>query len=335
MSKSKTAAKPRRLGRGLSSLIGEPVKVSEVVAAPVEQGSAFAPETAGTVEPENAVQDAAEGDRRLQIIDIDEIRPNPNQPRRMMDDGGLAALARSISETGMMQPIVVREIADGEGISWEIVAGERRWRAARIAGLDRVPAVTVVISERESAEWAVVENLQREDLNPMDKAWAFAKLADQFGATHGEIAEKLGIDRSTVANLTRLTSLEEPVQAMVALGQLGVGHAKAILSLPAGRERVHIAKVAAKSDWSVRRLEQKCQTIVGGMADITPTPEEDPAAVRRMAAKADLEIKLSEHLGTPVEIRTDKSGKRGRLVVKFFDLDQLDGVFDRIGFGGE
>jgi len=288
---------------------------------------------------QSLIPGAGEGERRLQIIGIDDVRANPNQPRRMIEDGGLASLAKSIGETGMMQPIVVREISDAAegGKTWEIVAGERRWRAARLAGLDRAPAVTVEISDRESAEWAVIENLQREDLNAMDRAWAFAKLADKFGATHGEIAEKLGVDRSTVANLVRLTTLEEPVQAMVALGQLGVGHAKAILSLPAGRERVHIAKVAAKGGWSVRRLEDKCKLIVGGASDVTPSESEEEAQARsrRVAARADLEIRLSEHLGTPVEIRTDKSGKRGRLVVKFFDLDQLDGVFDRMGFGGE
>ncbi|MCB9838541.1 MAG: ParB/RepB/Spo0J family partition protein [Phycisphaeraceae bacterium] len=276
----------------------------------------------------------------MQIIDIDDIRPNPNQPRRMVDEGGLAGLAKSIGESGMMQPIVVRRpgagVQDG-GASWEIVAGERRWRAARLAGLSRVPAVVVELSDRESAEWAVVENLQREDLNPMDRAWAFQKLADNFGATHGEIAEKLGVDRSTVANVIRLTTLEEPVQAMVALGQLSTGHAKAILSLPAGRERAALAKTAAKGQWSVRKLEQRCRLILGGVADVTPglSEEEEAAQSRRVAARADLEIKLSEHLGTPVTIRTDKSGKKGRLIVRFFDLDQFDGVLDRMGFGGE
>ena len=354
MAKSKAAAKsgakPRRLGRGLSSLIGEPVKVSEIV----EVGGVGGEEVGehgrdarateggevgkGSWDSQSLIPGVGEGERRLQIIGIDDIAANPNQPRRSMDDEGLASLAKSIAETGMMQPIVVRYVArDGSDadVAWEIVAGERRWRAARMAGLDRVPAVTVEISDRESAEWAVIENLQREDLNPMDRAWAFAKLADRFGATHGEIAEKLGVDRSTVANLVRLVALEEPVQELVSSGALGVGHAKAILSLPAGRERVHIAKVAAKGGWSVRRLEQKCQMIVGGMADVAVSEEDDPAMSRRVAARADLEIRLSEHLGTPVEIRTDKSGKRGRLVVKFFDLDQLDGVFDRMGFGGE
>jgi ParB family chromosome partitioning protein len=285
--------------------------------------------------------------RRLQIIEIDDLCPNPNQPRRMGVEEGLEGLARSIRESGMMQPIVVRRgvgkgarKGGGDGAAWEIVAGERRWRAARLAGLTRVPAVTVEISDRESAEWAVVENLQREDLNPMDRAWAFQKLADRFGATHGEIAEKLGVDRSTVANLVRLTTLEEPVQAMVALGQLGVGHAKAILSLPAGRERAHVARKAARGEWSVRKLEAYCQSIVGNaepgaVAAGSLTDEEESAQSRRVAARADLEQRLSEHLGTPVEVRTDRSGKKGRLIVRFFDLEQLDGVFDRMGFGGE
>jgi len=328
--------KPRRLGRGLSSLMGEPVAVP--VPQPSSDAAAEPPPGAAPAAPNAAAdQDSTE---RLRIIDINDIIPNKYQPRSAFDQESLGRLAESIRSTGVMQPIVVRRISGGgggadapSGARWELVAGERRWRAAAMAGLSRIPAVATALTDREAAEWSLVENLQREDLNAMERAWAFRRLQEEFGMSQTDIAEGVGLDRSSVANLVRLTDLEPPLQDLVAEGLLSFGHARALLSVPAGDGRLRLAERSRKGGWSVRRLESEASSAAAGGADSAAgRAEPDPERDLRDASRRDLERRLSEHLGTRVQLQLQGDGRKGRLVIQFFDLDQFDGLMSRIGF---
>jgi ParB family chromosome partitioning protein len=263
------------------------------------------------------------GDRLAQIP-IEAIEPNRFQPRRVFDETQLTELAASIRAAGVVQPILVRPAAGATG-HYELVAGERRWRAGKIAGLKTIPAVISKLSDEQAAEWALVENIQRSDLTPMERAWAIRGLCERFGLSHAQVAEKLGIDRSSAANLSRLTDLEEDVRTLLDSNQLSVGHGKVLLSAPAGPVRVGLARQCATQGWSVRRLEQAVTraTEASGVAAPTVVVGE-PARAKAFA--------LGEHLGTSVRIRASAGGKRGSIVVKFFDLDHFDGLMSKMGF---
>jgi ParB family transcriptional regulator, chromosome partitioning protein len=287
----------KRLGRGLAHLLA-----AEVPAAPIE-----------TSKPTTTA------------IAIDMIRPGKFQPRKQFDEASLSGLAESIKHSGVMQPIVVRPIGDGR--QFEIVAGERRWRAARMAGLTEIPAVRQSLSDLESAEWSVAENLQRADLNPIEKAWSLRGLAENFGLTQDQIAQRLGIERSSVSNMIRLTELEPEIAEMVVGGQLSAGHGKALLALTAGSGRVRMAKLASEGKWSVRQIESAIRRVVQG--DPTPVnPEPDP----KTAVLADLERQLGQYLGTKVQIRAGVSHERGSIQVEFYGLDHFDGLLRKMGF---
>ncbi len=342
-------ARPRRLGRGLSTLLAQPVAVERThdgpepgrggaetptVRTPAASSAPPAPgSTAGgraSLNPNSL--DAATG--TLLSLPLDSVAPGRSQPRQRFDEDALAGLARSISAAGVMQPIAVRPIpADAgapDGVRWELIAGERRWRAARLAGLSAVPAVVSDIDDRAAAEWSLVENLQREDLNPMERAEAFRRLGRDFGMTQAEIADRVGLDRSSVANLVRLCDLEEPIRDDIAAGRLTPGHGKALLALGPGAGRIRVALKARDGGWSVRRLEEYVQATLNS-AD---TPAASPGvrvSSAREAARRDLERRLRERLGTKVSVRLDAAGLRGRIQVDFFDLDQLDGVLQKMG----
>ncbi len=261
-------------------------------------------------------------------MSVDAVSPSPFQPRERFDDAGLASLAESIRRSGVMQPIIVRPAArqGGGTVRYELVAGERRWRAARLAGLASVPALVRDLDDESAAEWAVVENVQREDLNPIERARALRGLVERFGLTHGEIAERVGLERSSVANLIRLTDLDARVQELIATGALSAGHGKALLTAADAVRRVALAERAVRESWTVRRLEREARrtTAVGGGADTK-------GGVAREAVIVDLERRLSQHLGTKVTIVTGASGARGRIVVEFYDLDHFDGLMARMG----
>ena len=264
--------------------------------------------------------------------------PGVGQPRTSFDDASLAGLARSIKTAGVMQPIVVRPIRGGPdapaGVEWELIAGERRWRAARLAGLDAVPAVVTDLDDRSAAEWSLVENLQREDLNPIERAEAFSRLAADFGMTHSEIARRVGLDRSSIANLIRLTDLEEIIRSEIAAGRLSPGHGKALLALPAGTGRVRAALTARDGGWSVRRLEQHVQVVLDPSRPTTNRGERAASNPAREASRRDLERRLRERLGARTRVHLDAAGLRGRITIEFFDLDQLDGILARVGVPG-
>jgi len=302
-----SAEKPRRLGRGLSALIQTTAPV--VVNHPETGGGSSA-----TPPPPGLVR-----------LALGDIVPSRHQPRVVFDESELEQLAQSIRQAGVIQPVLVRT-RDEQAGTYELVAGERRWRAARLAGLDGVPAIVVSLSEHEAAEWALIENLQRKDLNPMERAHALRNLCEQFSLSHQQLAERVGLDRSSVANLIRVTELPEPVQAMIAAGELSLGHGKVLLSIPAPADRRALAWPAAAGHWSVRRLEQQGKQ--------TPSAGESRARVASPTL-VDLERRLSEHLGTRVRIVTARDGTRGRIALEFYSLDHFDGLMSKFGFAAD
>lgn len=319
-----TPTKPKRLGRGLSSLLNEPVSVTP---ERKNQGKSLSEQDLPNAE--------SAGPARLPVSSV---IPNRYQPRQHFDEPALEGLAQSIRTAGVMQPIVVRPLTDASdapaGAAWELIAGERRWRAAQRAGLDEVPAVISDISDRDAAEWSLVENLQREDLNPIERARAFQRLQEHFDLTQGEIARRVGLDRSSVSNLIRLNELEEPIQDEIGAGRLSMGHGKALLAMAPGKARIKTAIQARDGEWSVRRLESHVQQLqTGRPAEPARAGERKDSA--RSAARRDLERRLRERLGTKVSVHLDKAGLRGRINIEFYDHEQLDGVLARMGVAPE
>ena len=338
--------KPKRLGRGLSSLLSvqSPVQVEVTIPEIKPAGLPNSDTIAGLPQPDLSTR----SDGLVQVAVVDVV-PNRYQPRRVMDEAGLAALAASIKTTGLMQPIVVRPANGIDGVKWELIAGERRWRAAIEAGLKSIPAVVRDIEDKEAAEWAIVENVQREDLNSIDKAAAFQQLVERFGMTQNDIAERVGVDRSTVANLLRLLELEAPLQLMVAKGELTFGHAKCLLSMPLEegtsldqRGRVVLGRRAAAGGWSIRVLEGEIRlwlALARERATMpvranTPPGSEVELKGSTRAVLEDLGKRLSEKLGTKVKI-IPKAGKRGktagRIMIEYYDLDHFDGIVEKLG----
>lgn len=372
----------RRLGRGLSSLIGPaaPVRVeipnkyqsfepatdvegaygveggvggAGATPAAVQETPGIAPIGGGEVSGGEARGgevtgegvgsgggDLVGGGERVWMLEVGEVEPSRFQPRQTFDEVKLRELAESIRSIGVMQPVVVRRIerepeAGGGGASYELIAGERRWRAAQLAGVVRVPAIVREITDEESAAWGLIENVQREDLDAMEKAWACRGMVERFGLSASDLAEKLGMERSTVANLVRLTELEEPIQKWVRVGKLNAGHAKALLAAPAGGVRLAAAHLAADLGWSVRRLEQEIKKVLDGQKAAGQGAPSKSEERMRSASLVDLEKRIGEHLGTRVSVRPDRSGKRGKIEIAFFDLDHFDGLMQKIGFGGQ
>ena len=260
-------------------------------------------------------------DRPITEARIEELHPNRDQPRRHFDDDALAELAASIDEHGVLEPILVRKQPSGEG--FEIIAGERRWRAAQRAGLKQVPVFVRDLSDAAAFEAALVENLQREDLNPIETARAFQRLAEEFGHTQEDIARKVGKDRSTVANSMRLLKLPDDVLDLVEQGDLSEGHGRALLSCETVEGMRLLARTAAKGRMSVREVERRARTS-GGSHSVTPFNESATAA-KKSPNVQDLERRLSHHLGTSVTVDA------GALTVRFANNDALDEILRRMG----
>lgn len=327
---SSSTRRPARLGRGLSALVGTnpPVQV--------------APQAPDTKHTTNTPADAPApaGGPALVMAPIDAVRPNPQQPRRSFDEEGLKALAGSIERDGVMQPIVVRAGEDG---GYELVAGERRLRASRLAGLKTIPAIVRAVDDRTSAELALIENLQRADLNPVDRARAFKALVDRYELTQSDLAQRLGMDRSSVANHLRLLDLGDEILAMVEGGTLGFGHARALLSIDDPDARLAMARRAAEESWSVRAVERAvsdgaddaanhAEAKKPGAVNNASISDEHNTNLRARAVLDDMEKRLAEHLGTRVHLKTDRGGQKGSLTIEFFSLDQFDGLLDRLGY---
>ncbi|MGC8731530.1 MAG: ParB/RepB/Spo0J family partition protein [Halothiobacillaceae bacterium] len=258
----------------------------------------------------------------LRTLPISAIRPNPWQPRQGFEPEQLEQLAASIKAQGLLQPVVVRPAGDG----YELIAGERRWRAAGLVGLTHIPAVVRQVDDRTTAALALVENLQREDLNALEKAQGIKRLIEEFGLTHQQAGEAVGHSRTHVSNLLRLLELAPAVQGLVETGQLDMGHARALLPLPAAKQEELAEQIVARQ-LSVREVEAL-------VARFTHPAPAQPAAKPRDADLEALERRLAERLGTPVIIRHGQRGK-GQIVLKYGSLDELDALLSRLVPGHE
>lgn len=269
----------------------------------------------------------------LRKVSIVSIRPNPFQPRKAFDDESLASLASSIRELGVLQPIIVRPVANEVG-SYELIAGERRWRAARLAELEFVPVlVQDDVNDRLSLEQAVVENLHRVDLHPLEEAAAYQQLIDEFDLTHEQVAVRVGKSRATITNTLRLLQLGETAQAALANGEITAGHARALLSIASPAEQAALVQKIKKNDLSVRATEEAVRALLepkagpetlrsvpGGGGDQKPLLRPVPDA-----SVAELEQLLEDYLDTRVHV--DLKGRNGRIVIDFADLDDLERIY--------
>lgn len=251
-------------------------------------------------------------------ISILRVQPNPRQPRQRMDEVELVALAASIKEHGVLQPILVTETLDG----YQLVAGERRLRASEIAGLERIPAIVRQLADQEQLELALVENLQREDLGPLEEAHAFRSLVDDFGMSQDDIATRVGRARSTVANTLRLLDLDQAVQSAMAAGEISEGHARALGGLPADQQ-ARVLRTVTEGQLSVRQTEELVRRIR------TPRPAADAAQPRRLDPDMErVEEELRRSLGTKVTLARSRRG--GRIIIEYYSDEELSQLYDRL-----
>ncbi len=299
--------KPKGLGLGLEALLGPRVVD---VAAPVE------------------------ADGEPHSLALDRLQPGRYQPRTRVDEGALYELAESIKAQGVMQPVLVRPLrqASSDGAKrYEIIAGERRFRAARLAGLDAVPVLVRDVSDEAAAAMALIENIQREDLNPLEEARGLFRLTDEFGMTHEEAARAVGRSRSTATNLLRLLNLSEPVQQMLLVGDLEMGHARALLALDGARQIIEANEIVARR-LSVRDAERRVARQAAAKPRRAPAPGSANGQKGRDIAR--LEQQLSDALAATVEVRVKKragTGQAGEVAIAFASLDELDGLLARLG----
>ncbi len=329
------------LGRGLSALISNPVSVSRtqpaspvtdeplsVVSSPVA-----APEPASSVEaaePTNIVPFANKN--RVNFVAVTKIVNNPSQPRQVFGETELRELADSIKTHGVLQPVLLRaaKSQDHQGM-YEIIAGERRWRAAQLAGLAEVPAIIHEIGDREALEIALVENIQRANLNPVEEAEAYQRLLDEFSLSQNEIAERVGKDRSSIANFLRLLKLAPEVLTMVREGKLSMGHAKAILTIKEPAAQLSLARKCLEESLSVRAVE----AIVSRTVVLEPEKKVAPVKASSVTEEApsgmvsfpETTDRLRQMLGTKVTIRHHPTG-RGRIEIEYFSEQELERVVD-------
>ena len=329
----------RKLGRGLTALMGTPVQILSPGASSANRAGVGStpPAAAPALDHASAAivpgltPDPQEVHVGLREIPVEQITPNRRQPRTDFDPASLQALAASIRTAGLMQPVMVRPLNGG----FELVAGERRWRAAKLIGLQVIPAVVREVDDQSAAEMAIIENVQREDLNPMERAVALRRLVDEYGLTHQQVADKVGLDRASVSNLLRLSDLDRSTADLVRAGKLSQGHAKALLSLTDASARAQLAARVVSEEWSVRELERRIQLVQKGGAALKAPSDSmtSPEVNARDANVADLERQLAEHLGTRVSIQLGRKKGSGRLTIDFYNLDQFDGLMQKIGFG--
>ena len=302
------AKQTRRLGKGLDALI------STSTLPPA--GSSALTETAPPPPGQPAIR---------QTVPIDSILPNPRQPRRHAKDSGIETLARSIKANGVLQPILVRP----KGDKFELVVGERRWRACRVAGLDEVPISVRDVSDDEMLELALVENIQREDLNAIDRAQAYRAMRDELGLTPEQIAQRTSEDRTTVTNYIRLLELAPAVQDLVVENLLSMGHARALAGLSDHNLQEKLARAVMQRDLSVRALEN----LVRQRREET---RPQPATGRQPDPHIqDLERRFSEATGTKVVIMTGRKPSTGRITIEYYSLDDFDRICDKMGVAPE
>lgn len=302
--------KPKHLGRGLQSLLGPIIEHSvegqldTVVAANI-----------GNLPVDKELRNS------MRDISVATVLPNPYQPRTRWDEKELSDLADSIKANGVIQPIVVRPTSCG----YELIAGERRLRAAKMIGMESIPAVVRQATDKELLELGLVENIHRSDLNPIERAKAYQKYVETFELTQEKAAERLGENRSVIANYMRLLDLPHEIRQMLINGELGMGHARAILALPTDDLKRKLANRALAGRLSVRDVEKLVRMYLqGGQTQEKRIKYKAPHI-------AELETKLSRQLGTRVEINTKKNGQRGKIVIEFGSLDEFDRIAEQMG----
>ncbi len=301
--------KPKGLLRGLDNLLG-PALGEPVLGDGVSEGAGGAPST----------------------LNLDDLVPGLYQPRTRMDEGALYELAESIKAQGIMQPILVRQLVQGDKAGkYEIIAGERRFRAARLAGLDSVPVLVRDVNDQAAAAMALIENMQREDLNPLEEAQGLQRLIREFGLTHEQAAQAVGRSRSAASNLLRLLNLAEPVQTMLMAGDIDMGHARALLSLDKAAQITAGNQISAKK-LSVREAESLVKKLGAEFNLVPQKPKKEKSRDLRR-----VEEELSDLLTAAVEVRVKKRVKRhgrveelGELVINFGSLDELNGLIERL-----
>lgn len=317
--------RPSRLGRGLSSLMATPVEVTMPATPPGDTQKVTKNAEDTGIAAEEARKHPAESEMGAGLVHlaVTAIRPNQHQPRQRFDPAKIRGLAQSIKTDGLMQPIVVRPSATSPN-QYELIAGERRWRAAQEAGLEHVPALVRDINEEKAAELALIENLQREDLNAIEKAEAFQHLSDQFSLTHSQIAERVGLERSSVSNLMRLLDLSEFVRDLVRENVLSMGQARSIAGLPDASQQRALAERAVREGMSVRQVEQEAKRL---QQPVTSQP-----ATTRSGSPilSDLEKQIGQQLGTRVKIKAGKKKGAGTIAIDFYSLDEFDALLSRM-----
>jgi len=291
------------LGRGLGALIPEPDPLAaEIARLPVVAHIEATPGSAGST-----------------LLDIDLIEPSPYQPRTHFREEALAELAQSIRASGIIQPLVLRRV----GSRFQLLAGERRWRAAQRAGLNRVPAVIREVSDEAALEITLVENIQREDLNPIEEARAFERLINEFHLTQEEVAAKTGKDRATIGNATRLLRLEKPILELIEDGSLSAGHGRALLSITDPQRRLALSRRAARGGMTVRQLERSASRRGRLQASQVDEPQLD--------ANTRAAIEQIEHmLGMRVRLRQPTKNRPGELAIEYHEESQLVWLYDRL-----
>lgn len=302
--------KPKHLGRGLESLLGPIMSEQAAMAelSPAQSGAHNFP-------PDKDLADS------LRDLRLDQISANPYQARAVWNEQDLMELADSIKANGVIQPIIVRVFQAG----YQLIAGERRFRAAQMAGLAKIPAIVREVTDEQLFEWSLVENIHRRDLNPIERAKAYQRYLGAFSLTQAEASQRLGEDRSVIANHLRLLDLPEDIRRMLVDGQLTMGHARAILSLPSDELRRKLANRAMAGRLSVRDVERLVRKYL-------QEEQKSPTKARSKPAHiTDLEDKLCRHLGTRVQIDTRRNGHRGRIVIDFDSLDEFERITEALG----
>ncbi len=311
----------KALGKGLSALIPD-TYLREKESKDLERAAGGQGVTQAVAKPDVSFKKQSEELAPLgfQLVEIKKIQPNPDQPRQTFSEESILELAESIKEKGILQPVIVSKNADG----FILICGERRLRAATICGLDKIPAIVNDLAPQEFLEWGLIENIQREDLNPLEEARAYQKLMEQNALSQDQVAKRVGKNRVTVANMVRLLRLPEPVREMLALGSLSSGHARALLGLLTPEHQRQLAKRIVEENLSVRQVE----AIVGRSA----AHRRSAKVARNLSPEIiDLESQLTKWFGTQVKIFPRKNKNQGRLEIQYFSLDDLDRILEKAG----
>lgn len=310
-------AKGNRLGKGLSAIISNarkapaesPAKTAGAPAAPASAAEAASAEAASSAPPGQMVHS----------LPVDQVIPNRHQPRSVFDEAAMAELSASIATQGLLQPIVVRPQENGR---YELIAGERRWRAATAAGLDKVPALVREVTNEEAVELALIENLQREDLNALERAVAYQNYLDTFGKSADDLARRLGESRANVANYLRLLGLHVEVQGMLERGELGMGHARALAGVPDTQRQLGLARLAVRRNLSVRQVE--------ALTRAQPEPRETSKPNLPSKHLEDVQRTLSKSLGLPVVLQPARRKNAGKIVIRYGSLEEFDRIAERL-----